>query len=122
MSDFRWQTNGGVLIDGTGDIAFASEDESMKDMIRTRLRAAIDGWKLYAIGADLKRRLGNANIAEMETAIQGSVARALSRDLLSPGTFEVETLASGESLQIFVYLYQQLAVSATLTSDGVVQV
>lgn len=122
MSDLLWQSNGGTLLDGTGDLAMGNAEDSMKDMIRTRIRAALNGYKLYAIGADLKRELGNANIAERETRIQQKVSSALTRGFLNPTAFSVETLAAGESLQIFVYVFQQLMVTATLDGDGNVEV
>jgi hypothetical protein len=52
MVDFRWMSKGGVLLDATGDISFTTTPwECMVAMVNTRLKAAVNGWKLYPIGA-----------------------------------------------------------------------
>ena len=59
--DFKWGTIGGIFLDGAGDIAVTdpTTNESLIDMVVTRLKAKLDGWQLYRIGADLERRLGD---------------------------------------------------------------
>ncbi|HEV2483978.1 MAG TPA: hypothetical protein VGT08_00430 [Terracidiphilus sp.] len=40
MADFRWTSLGGVLVDGTGDIATTlSAQEELETMVATRLKA-----------------------------------------------------------------------------------
>ena len=41
MSDLRWTSQGGVLMDGTGDIAITlTSIEELETMVATRLKAA----------------------------------------------------------------------------------
>lgn len=124
MRDFRWQQNGGVLLDGSGDFALSSADgrESLYDMIRSRLKAAVNGWRLYQIGAGLQDYIGRTVDLETELAIKRSVARALQLDFLQQGTFQVETIAVADIITIFVYLNAQLVAQATLNEDGTVTV
>jgi len=118
--DYKWQSQGGILLDGSGDIAFTSKPmESVVDMVRTRLKAAVDGWKLYPIGAGMTSTLGQALTAEQEVALRKCVQSALSRDFLPVGAFTVQTMALGETVTVFVYLNSQLIASASVNSDGV---
>ena len=113
--DFLWCSNGGLLLDGSGDIAITQSPlESLRDMVNTRLKAALDGWKLYRIGADLDRVIGETVSPEIELRIQRQVQTALTRDLFPSGTFQVKTLAAGAQITIFVYLQQTLVTTANV--------
>lgn len=120
MIDWRWMSEGGVLLDGTGDIAFtgANTAESLIDMVRTRLKATLSGWQNYPIGADLQSLLGVAVDAELEARIQRQVTSALSNQLLPRGTFQVLTLPNGDRISVLVYIGQQLIALAALNSIG----
>jgi len=42
------QSQGGLLLDSTGDIAFtASPWECLRSMANSRIKAALDGWQSY---------------------------------------------------------------------------
>lgn len=118
MIDFRWCSEGGLLLDSTGDIALSSADgsESLRDMVRTRLKAALTGWQLYDIGADLDRRVGDVIDEELELSLQRQVERSLSGDLLPSGSFQVETLAESGRIHILVYVQKQLIAQTTVTA------
>ena len=122
--DWRWQSAGGILLDGTGDIAFTSglTNESLADMIRTRLKAALTGWQLYQIGADLETLLGSTMDAELEARIQRQVTTSLSNQFLSRGSFQVQTLPNGGRMSVLVYISQQLVALAALDPSGNVTV
>ena len=108
MPDFRWMSRGGCLVDGSGDLAFSGPDESVQDMILTRLKAAFDGWRLYRIGADLDRLVGNTVDAELELAIIRQIETALTQDLLPRGSFQIKLLPFGSRVQVFVYIKDTL--------------
>jgi hypothetical protein len=109
-------SRGGILLDGTGDIALTDPMglESIQDMVRTRLKAALNGWKLYSIGADLQNCLGNTAIEELETAMSQQVHQSLTKSFLRAGTFQVETIIeptvgnSGATATIYVFLNNSL--------------
>jgi hypothetical protein len=114
--DFRWSSQGGILLDGTGDIADTTGTmDSIQDIVRSRLKSALDGWKLYQIGAGLIRALGQANNNEVEIAIQRRVVSTMTNDFLAPGSFTVSTLPLGDALTVFVYIQNTLVASATIT-------
>lgn len=109
MPDFRWMSNGGVLLDGSGDIAMASPQESLYDMVRTRLKAALDGWKLYQIGADLERRLGDAITQELEISIRRQCQASLLKEFLLPGQFTITTVnVGGGHIDVYVHVLSEL--------------
>lgn len=111
--DYKWQSNGGFLLDGTGDIASTqSPMETAIDMVRTRLKATLKAWKLYQIGAGLDTFIGNSSSAEAETAIQRQVLGALSKNYLPSGTFDVRTLRLGGTIQVYVYISDKLIAQA----------
>ena len=122
--DWRWQSAGGILLDGTGDIAFTdgNTNESLADMVRTRLKAALTGWQCYAIGADLETLLGSTMDAELEARIQRQVTTSLSDQFLSRGSFQVQTLPNGGRMSVLVYISQQLVALAALDPSGNVTV
>ena len=117
MVDFRWMSNGGILLDATGDIACTDSStlESVVDIVRSRLKAALNGWKLYAIGADLQARVGGIVGAELEVALKRQVYQALSDGFLPRGVYSVETLSHGSTVRVLVYLKGQLIAQATLS-------
>lgn len=107
--DLKWMSCGGVVMDGAGDLAFtASPLETLQDMVITRLKAAFDGWKLYRIGADLERVIGETVQPEIEMRIKRQVETALTRDFLPTGSFIVKTLPSGSEISVFVYMQNTL--------------
>jgi hypothetical protein len=85
-----------------------------EDMVRTRLKAALDGWKLYRIGADLDRMIGQTDPREYEPAIRRMVQSALTRQFLPAGSFTVKTVALGNMVYIYVYLQERLLASYTV--------
>jgi|ERR1044072_8534855 hypothetical protein len=117
MVDFRWMSNGGLLIDGTGDIACTPDDRltSLQDVVRSRIKAALRGWKLYPVGADLQARVGDTVSAELEITLQQQVYNSLTADNLLPrGSFTVKTLAYGTQVHVLIYIQQQLVAQAVL--------
>src|ERR1035438_2347078 len=115
--DFRWQSQGGILLDGSGDIATTDPStlESTVDVVRSRLKAALNGWKLYAIGADLQARVGDIIAPELEIALQRQVYNALTNSFLPPGSFTAETLSFGGTLRVLVFISQTLVAQATVS-------
>ena len=116
--DFRWMSQGGLVLDQTGDISFtASPWECLAAMVNTRLKAAIDGWKLYRIGADLLNLIGSTVNAELELSIQRQVQASLTQDFLPTGAFTVSTLRVGpRTIQVFVYVQNQMVASTTVSA------
>ncbi len=59
MINFRWMEFGGIYLDLGGDIAVtqATSLGSLREIIQSRLKAALHGWKIYSIGADLEAGL-----------------------------------------------------------------
>jgi hypothetical protein len=84
-------------------------------MAMTRLKAAVDAWKLYAIGAGLDDFIGSPVNANTELSIQRAVTASLSRDFLPSGSFTVQTLAIGSTIEVYVYIKQTLLASTTVT-------
>ena len=121
MVDFCWQSQGGVMIDGTGDIACTDDStmDSVVDIVRSRLKAALNGWKLYAIGADLQSAVGQAIDPELELTLQRQVTQSLSDGFLSQSQFQVTTLVTGSKILVLVYLDSQLIVQAAVSPKGV---
>lgn len=121
MTDFVWQSQGGVLIDGTGDLACTVEStiDSTVDVVRSRLKAALNGWKLYAVGADLQAGVGQAIGQELELTLERQVTQSLSDGFLASSSFQVQTLATSGQVLVLVYLSGQLIVQAAVTPAGV---
>ena len=119
MRDFRWMSNGGLLIDGTGDIACTDPTslESIISIVRSRVKAAVDGWKLYRIGAGLQDRLGDTVDEEVEISIRRQVIQALTSDFLTAGAVKVETLPDIDRIHVFVYMQGQLVTTTVLNRN-----
>jgi hypothetical protein len=100
----------------------SSPAESLGDMIRTRLKADANGWKLYDIGADLVSRVGSTIDAELQASITRSVQTVLQNRLLRPGTFSVKTVPMGGLIKVYVYVQQSLVATVQVSKDGTVQV
>ena len=120
MIDFSWQTNGGVLIDSTGDIAFTSTDwECLTDMVVTRVKTTLNGWKLYSIGANLQQLVGSSStkntISNIESQIQQQVTLALTHNFLPQGSFTVSTIPLGNIIKVYVFIKNTLLASTTVT-------
>jgi hypothetical protein len=112
-------SSGGVLMDGTGDIALTSSQwQSTVDIVRSRLKATLHGWQLYPIGADLEALRGQAIQQEVQAQIQQRVTAALTYQFLPSGSFQVKTRAAGESIRIYVYLNNTIAATVTVTNSG----
>lgn len=113
--DFIWQSYGDLLLDGSGDIA-STEDRRVSniDMIQSRVKAALNGWKLYAIGADLQTLIGNTQSQEIELRAKQLITTALTKSFLSASQFKIQTISDGTTLKILVYLQDQLVVFATV--------
>jgi hypothetical protein len=121
VTDFVWQSQGGVLIDGTGDLACTVEStiDSTVDVVRSRLKAALNGWKLYAVGANLQAGVGQAIGPELELTLERQVTQSLSDGFLASSSFQVQTLATSGQVLVLVYLSGQLIVQAAVTPAGV---
>jgi len=118
--DFRWMSQGGLLLDGTGDIAFT--DSNLSDiiqMVRSRLKATTNAWKLYPIGANLESFLGNTSDQEAEVSIRRQVLSSLSRNYLPANVFEVSTLRTGGTIEVFVFIQKTLVAQATVQLNTV---
>lgn len=115
LVDWAWMSNGDLLLSG-GDIGTTDPSTlaSIQDMVRTRLKAAIDGWQLYPIGADLVARLGDTIDAELNITLRRQVNNSLTNQLLPRGSFNVKSIADHGLITIFVYINQSLIASATL--------
>src|ERR1035441_5937615 len=115
--DFKWCSQGGILLDGSGDIACTdpSTMESTVDVVRSRLKAALHGWKLYDIGADLQARVGDIIAPELEIALQRQVYNSLTNSFLPRGSFTVETLSFGDIVRVLVFISQTLVAQATVS-------
>lgn len=123
MPDFRWMSGGGILLDSTGDIATCSNlEESVLDIIRSRLKAKLWGWKLYSIGADLELRIGDMVNPELELQIQRQVVDALTKSFLARNDFQVRTFAFGDRVLVTVLRNQQPVYQIQLQRDNPVQV
>lgn len=124
MQDFSWQSNGGLLLDTTGDIALTepSGRQSLQDMIVTRLKAAIDGWQLYNIGSDLRSAMGNIVSEEIEVTLQRQVTQSLTNQFLNKGDFTVQTLADGDLITVYVYVNSSLIATALVQQNQPTQV
>jgi hypothetical protein len=109
-------SSGGILLDGTGDVATTLNSiEELDSMISTRLKAAVNGWKLYAIGAGLDVFPGNPVNNNTELSIQRAVTASLTRQFLPSGSFTVQTLAIGNTIEIYVYVSGTLVTSTSVT-------
>ena len=91
-------------------------------MIRTRLKAAIDGWQLYNIGADLQSTMGTIVGPELELTIQRQVSQSLTNQFLRSGDFQVRTLAEDGTITVFVYINNKLIASAVAQRNKPTQV
>ena len=79
--DYKWMSQGGILLGGDGDLAFTSSAwETMSDVARSRLKAAVDGYKNYLIGAGLTEVLGQAPTPEMQIALRRRAVASLTND------------------------------------------
>ena len=118
--DWSWQSNGDLLVSGDGDILTTDPGTlaSITDMVRTRLKAAVDGWKLYRIGAGLEQRIGDTVSAELEIVCRRQVQQALTNNFLPAGTFKVMSLVDGSKITLFVYLNNSLLSQLTLNTQS----
>jgi len=113
--DYKWMSQGGLLTDGSGDIAFTSSPtECAIAMVRTRLKSAVDGWKLYQIGAGLDDFPGDTSDAAMEITIKRRVMQAITRNYLPSSVFDITTLRFGGEIQVYVYMNQNLVATASV--------
>ena len=106
-------------MDGAGDIALTqSVTEELSTMVATRLKAALNGWKLYPIGASLETFIGSPVGINQNTelAIQRRVTSALTLQLLPAGSFTVQTVTLGNEVQVLVYLGQSLVASTSVVT------
>lgn len=116
--DYKWMGNGGTLLDDTGDITLSTADDGIRDMVRSRLKADLNGWRLYRIGANLQPLIGNAVDAQLESVINRQVVTVLSKDLLPRGSFQVRTIANGGVIDIFVYVNGNVIATVSATRNG----
>lgn len=117
--DFRSSSRGGMLMDGTGDIAYTVDAlESKQDITRSRLRAALDGFQLYPIGAGLNKALGQANSNEVEVVLKRRTVATLTNGFMPSGSFTVRTLRLGDAMTVFVYNQDTLLASATVSAPA----
>jgi hypothetical protein len=119
-ADFKWMSAGGILLDGSGDIALTAPGslEGLVSIVRTRLKAGPSSWKLYSAGANLLARLGDTVDQELEIVLRRQTLDAL-RDLLPTSAVDVETMVmpEGSRILVLVYLNQNLIATADLTTQ-----
>jgi len=113
--DFQWMSQGDLILAG-GDIATTTPNTlaSIQDMTRTRLKAALNGWQLYPIGADLQARLGDTINQELNITLRRQVNNSLTNQFLPRGSFSVQSIQDNGTITIYVYLNQSLIATATL--------
>jgi len=116
-NDLKWMSGGGLILDGNGDLAITTGMETVISMVRTRLKAAIDGWKLYRIGAGLDDFPGNTSNTETEIAIRRRVMQSISDGYIPTNVFTVTTLRLGDEIQVLVYLKDQVVAQATVNAN-----
>lgn len=117
-NDFAWMSEGGLMLDGTGDILMSSGLETVVSMVRTRLKSAVDGWKLYRIGCGLDQYPGSTSDAEAEISIQRRVLSSISSGFLPASAFRVTTLRLGSEIQVYVYLRDSLIGQASVNFNS----
>jgi hypothetical protein len=116
MADLRWMSMGGTLLDGNGDLATTLNSvEELESMVASRVKAAVDGWKLYTIGAGLEVFPGMPVNINTELSIQRAITSSLTRQFLSAGSFTIQTLAVGNSIEAYIYLNKTLLTSIVVT-------
>lgn len=117
--DYKWMSQGGLLLDGSGDIALTGSSlETIIAMTRTRLKAAIDGWQAYpGMGAGLEAFRGSTSDAATETNIQRAVLSAISTGFLPASMFTVNTLRIYGQIQVYVFINQQLIATASVATN-----
>lgn len=122
LVDWSWMSQGDLILAG-GDVATTDPTtlSSLQDMVRTRLKAALDGWQLYSIGADLQARLGDTIDQELNITLRRQVNQALTNQLLPRGSFNVQSVLDHGTITLFVYINQSLIASATLNPQTGVQ-
>src|SRR5271156_172213 len=115
LVDWLWMSQGDLLLAG-GDIGTTDPTtlQSIQDMVRTRLKAALDGWQLYSIGADLQARLGDTIDQELNITLRRQVNQSLTNQFLPRGSFNVQSITDHQTITLFVYINQSLIASATL--------
>lgn len=111
--DAKWMSKGGMLLDGNGDLAFTEDPvEAIRGVVQSRVKAALNGWKAYQIGADLDRIPGETVSQEAEIKIQRQVQASLTKNFLPAGTFDVKTVPGVGSISVYVFLNETLLTSA----------
>lgn len=116
--DFLWCTSGGVMVDGTGDISFSTPNQELIDMVYTRVKASTEGWQLYTLGANLDARIGCLITPTLCTKLQTQVSNSLS-DILTAGSYQVQTLATGNTVDLFVIVNSTAILTVTVTQTSV---
>lgn len=118
--DYKWMSQGGLLLDGSGDIAFTSSSlETTIAMVRSRLKAAVNGWQLYpgmCVGLDNFR--GNTSNSQTEADIQRAVLNSISSGYLPKSSFTVNTLRIYGAIQIYVFLNSQLIATSSIDTTN----
>lgn len=115
LVDWLYMSQGDLILAG-GDIGITDPTtlQSIIDMTQTRLKAALFGWQLYQIGADLVARIGDTLSQELNITLRRQVNQSLTNQFLPNGTFSVQSLQDNGMISIFVYLNQSLLATATL--------
>lgn len=127
--DYAWiPGGGGILLDGTGDIAITdpTTHDDIMAIVRSRLAASLNGFQLYSIGADLENVIGTTYPSETGVEIQRQIIQSLSGDgFVSKKALAVQTILVGTTLQVLVYLNGSLLTQASVsnvTSNPVVSI
>jgi hypothetical protein len=120
MIDFRWMEFGAIYLDPSGDIAVtpAATLDSVRDIVQSRLKAALHGWKLYPIGADLEARIGEVADPEFTLSLQHQVTDALSNGFLPDNSFQVKVLTYRTRVEVLVYVQNTLLANVTLNTSN----
>ena len=114
--DFKWMSQGGILLDGNGDIATTTPNslEAIRSVAVSRLKANLNGWQLYNIGADLVSFLGNVVDSELELSIRRKISDCLTSNFLPKNSFQIETYVTGTVIRVLVYLEENLLASVEI--------
>lgn len=116
--DCKWMSQGGLMLDGNGDIAFTSTSlETVISMTRTRLKAATNAWQSYpGMGAGLEAFRGNTSNSEIELTIKRTVLSAISNNFLPSSVFTVNTLRVYGRIIVYVFLNNQFIASSSIST------
>jgi len=104
--DYNWMSQGGVLSDYTGDIAFGTSDQGTLQLVYSRLKAALTGWKANMRLALIYNHLPGIVIDNTsQLAIQKNITLAFIKSISFQMDHSKSKLQlSGNEIDIYVFL------------------